>query len=1126
MKLILTPDATFVFHDAGGRRWPRIKRVLFGLGLLLFLALLLFVRFLLIRPELRLPPAVLHLRAQLQGLRQSTSTRQRSGPNSSTDVLRHTATLEKRTHRPREQGASTEGNILLAFYRNEDKRGWASLQRNVAQLTHLSPEWLFLRNEERELELKNVAEVESLAAAHDVKLVPLLTNFFQGWRGDLIEALVTGPVEEQDAFIRSAVALARKHRYAGINVDFEEVSPDYGVAFNDFLIRFAKECHRNGLQFFLCVPMGLDAQVFDLDRLAEHVDFFVAMLYDENSRYDKPGPVASQPWFERWLKHVLDFGEPRQWIIGLGSFGYDWSEADAVGHTISFGDAMALGSSAPSATVASIAPELNPTFAYEEGNIRHEVWFLDAVTVLNQARAVVRANPAGMGLWRLGVEDPSVWEAFRLARKRNLTRDDTRVLEHLDPEDHATHVGTGEIVKARLEQVSGSRALARDANGVYSERYRNFPSYVVLEHYGETNPNWVALTFDDGPDGRWTPKILDILKAKRVPATFFVVGDQAEKHPELIVRMMREGHEIGNHTYYHPNVAEISEVRVDAELNATQRLIESILGRSTVLFRPPYMADSRPQTLTDIMPILRAQKFGYVTLCENIDPEDWSRPGAHEILERVQEQRAEGSVILLHDGGGDRSQTVEALPQIIDWLRRQGPNRAQFVTASKLLGVGRDVMMPPALHSDRTTIAATSFGLWTVHFLEEMLWAFMIVASVMVLIRTSIIAVFAILQKRRTRLRLAAPSSQVNPAAWPPISVVIAALNEERVIVGTIQSVLENGYPGEMEVLVVDDGSTDGTGERIQSRYGSDPRVRLFSQPNHGKAIALGRALGYARHALVISLDADTHPAPGAIEELVRSFLNAPEVGAVSGNVKVGNRGRWLTEFQSLEYICGFNLDRRAYDWLQCITVVPGAISAYRKSAIDAVGGFTPETLAEDTDLTLKIHRGGWEVRYSEKAVGWTESPETLQTLFKQRFRWAFGTLQCLWKHRDALFNPRFGTLGWFALPSMWFFQILLVAASPLVDVLMILSLVAGNGVEVLLFFLAFIATDIVLAALALRLEGESLWRVAWVLPQRLMYRPLLCVVIWSAIRRALHGSLVGWSKFERTASVRVSEAS
>jgi cellulose synthase/poly-beta-1,6-N-acetylglucosamine synthase-like glycosyltransferase len=349
----------------------------------------------------------------------------------------------------------------------------------------------------------------------------------------------------------------------------------------------------------------------------------------------------------------------------------------------------------------------------------------------------------------------------------------------------------------------------------------------------------------------------------------------------------------------------------------------------------------------------------------------------------------------------------------------------------------------------------------------------------------------------------------------------MAAYNEGKVIGDTLRSVLDTDYKGEIEVIVVDDGSHDNTAAEVRKVAEQDGRVRLFQQENRGKARALQRALSAVRSGIIVFIDADTHFQRDTLPALIEPFAD-PKIGAVSGHAKVGNLRTFIARCQALEYTCGFNLDRRAYTRWNCITVVPGAISAIRKSAIDQAGGLSLDTLAEDTDLTLMLHKDRQRIVYVPQAIGWTEAPESVGTLARQRFRWAYGTLQCLWKHRDTVFNWNYRALGWFSLPSIWFFQIMLVAVTPMVDLFLLSSLPFGAWRAVLPFVITFLAMDVVLATLACILEHEPITRAWRILPMRLIYRPMLSYCIWKAILRAIKGAWVSWGKLERTASVPV----
>jgi cellulose synthase/poly-beta-1,6-N-acetylglucosamine synthase-like glycosyltransferase len=433
---------------------------------------------------------------------------------------------------------------------------------------------------------------------------------------------------------------------------------------------------------------------------------------------------------------------------------------------------------------------------------------------------------------------------------------------------------------------------------------------------------------------------------------------------------------------------------------------------------------------------------------------------------------------------------------------------------SALIGSSRDAVMPPVGDGQRLPRLVSSAGFRVFHATAEFLWAFMIVATALIVLRTLVVVFLA------ARFRRTAPATK--PTGFSPaVSVLIAAFNEEKVIAATLRAVLASDYPGAIEIMTVDDGSGDETGAEVEKIAETDARVRLVRQSNRGKAEALRRGLALLQHEFVVFLDADTHLQSDTLRLLVQPLCDE-RVVAVSGHAKVGNLRSFIARCQSLEYTCGFNLDRRAYDRWNCITVVPGAISALRRSAITAAGGLSLDTLAEDTDLTLSLYEGENRVVYTPDAIAWTEAPETLRTLARQRFRWAYGTLQCLWKHREKVFNWRYGALGWFSLPSVWFFQILLVASTPLVDFFLLASLPFGVWSAVLPFVIVFLAMDVILATLACILERDPI-RHAWrILPMRLIYRPLLSYVIWKAIFRAVKGAWVGWGKLERTASVPV----
>ncbi|HJX98777.1 MAG TPA: polysaccharide deacetylase family protein [Chthoniobacterales bacterium] len=1107
----------FVFSDPAGKRWPRLRLILLIFGVLAFLAAVLFVQTLFVAPKMNVPFSLRQLKGQLKALQKqnpagkapvSVSLWQKFGEarQAAKKVAGATPTPPPPA-KPRKKAPPNE--VRLAFYTNGDPYSYSSLEAHAPLITHLSPEWITVVNGLGEIQIDPDPRLPKFCANKGIKLMPQLTNLVgDTWQPEAIENLAHGPADRQERFFARVITALRDAKAAGVLIDWEQLDPAYKKDITTFIDKFCDALHNDDKELWLTVEPGQELDYIDFDELSDNVDRFVASLFDETSDVDPPGPLGSRSWFEGWLQVLIEGSDPKQWIITLGSYGYDWAIGGKKAELISFPEAMSRAYNAEVGTAEVIAPSYNPYFYFQEEDKEHAVWFLDVATFLNQLREVRGQKAGGFALYRLGTEDPAIWDALAVRRDFKIDNQTRDALEVLKGTDTITDVGDGEIVSVDENRADGRRTLAVDGEGYLTAKYTKFPEFPTLYHQGAGGEHQVALTFDDGPDPEWTPKILDILKKANAKAAFFVVGVNAEKYPALVRRIVNEGHEIGNHTYYHPNLALAWPEHVRLELNATQLLIETITGRATTLFRPPYAADTQPSQMSELMPLQVAQELSYLVVLENIDPQDWAKPGADIILQRVKQQRRDGSIILLHDAGGDRSQTVEALPRILDWLHTRGDT---IVPLSTLLGTSRDAVMPliqPAARSVTQIVSSAGFRVY--HAIEEFLWSFLIVATALVVARTLVVIWLAYRFRRLAK-------QDFNT----PVSIVMAAYNEGKVIGGTLKSLLDTDYSGEFEIIVVDDGSADETSAEVERVAEMDPRVRLLRQENRGKARALQRALNSVRHEIVVFIDADTHFQRDTLRLLIEPFADEM-IGAVSGHAKVGNLRTFIARCQSLEYTCGFNLDRRAYTRWNCITVVPGAISAIRKAAIDEAGGLSLQTLAEDTDLTLALHKDRQRIVYVPQAIAWTEAPESVRTLARQRFRWAYGTLQCLWKHRDMIFNWNYRALGWFSLPSVWFFQIILVAVTPVVDLFLLASLPFGAWRAVLPFVITFLSMDVILATLACILEKDPI-RHAWrILPMRLIYRPMLSYCIWKAILRAIKGAWVSWGKLERTASVPV----
>jgi cellulose synthase/poly-beta-1,6-N-acetylglucosamine synthase-like glycosyltransferase/peptidoglycan/xylan/chitin deacetylase (PgdA/CDA1 family) len=828
---------------------------------------------------------------------------------------------------------------------------------------------------------------------------------------------------------------------------------------------------------------------------------------------------------------VLRGLDPNKIIFALGSYGYDWTEGKKQAEAVTFHEAMQSAHDS-GVKVVFDRTALNPGFSYaDDQNVAHHVWFLDAATLFNQIKVSDAWKPRGYALWRLGAEDPGIWTLL----DKPYGAVSTAGLPTMPASHDIDFNGFGEVMNVSAQPTPGQRTVVQDKpTGLISdETYEVYPTAWVVQRLGQ-HPGKVALTFDDGPDPRWTPHILDILKRYNAPATFFVIGRNMEDFPEIVEREVAEGHIVGGHTFTHPNIADETPSAVPLEFNLTQRLFQTITGRTQRFFRPPYLGDASPSTATELQPLLIAQKLGYVTVGLRIDPDDWNRPDADLIvartLKRLEDTNPEtgGQVVLLHDSGGNRERTIQALPKLIEALRAKG---YQLVTVADLIG------MPPTQAMPKSSAPPMQLALDRAVFSSvrgfNKFVAFLFLSAIGIgLLRLLFLASLALYHRARIERR--APD-ELSPENGPFVSVLIPCFNEEAVIVSSVRQILESNWT-QMEILVIDDGSKDNTAAEVEKHFAGHPLVRLLRLKNGGKAMALNQGLTLAKGDIIVALDADTLFGRSTIGRLARWFTD-PKVGAVAGNALVGNQVNTVTRWQALEYVSAQNLERRALAALGTVTVVPGAVGAWRKKTLEELGGFPHDTLAEDQDLTLAAQARGWRVEFDPEAVAFTEAPETVAGLLKQRFRWSFGTLQCVWKHRENLFNRKNPALGFIALPQIWLFQIFLTTAAPLVDLAVIFSLIGAvfdrlaHPVEwnsegltrAMLYWAAFVLVDLAAAVIGMAMERRAPWgSLAWLPAQRFGYRQLMYYVVVKAVFSAIHGRKVEWGSLERTASAVV----
>lgn len=1160
-----------IFFDPHRKRWKRLRRVLDAVAVLTTLILVGFIINVFHNqrlPELLLPSGRHNLRALNDRNALAKSRFQRPA--------------RRKTHRkPSEIPFNTGEGLRAAYYVEDDPASYSSLKAHVHQIDLLFPQWLHvdapngrlmaLTSDNREYpivdgnvthdpdQLDKVKRV--IEDTHeDTEVFPQLNNYnplTQNWDthvGDMLSD------SGKSAALQSQIVqfLTAYPFYRGLAIDLESLPDSAQSDYVNFIRQLYAQMHPRDLRLYVNVAASTPSP--ELRQIAANSDGVVLMNYDEHEVESDPGPIASQDWFVANLRRFLKVVPKQKLICALGNYGYDWSmsippkpkrghraqkpqvvDTETVDHVA---DAWQLAADAD-ADVDLDSDSLNPHFEFidEDDNVRHVVWYLDGVTVLNEMRAARELGLETFALWRLGTEDSSMWNVW----DKPMSPASLNALNQLQPGHDVDAQGAGDILRVTGLPSSGKRTVQADPDEpdarkklIVDEHMVEYPHTYTVQYYGY-HPHDVAISFDDGPDPHWTPRILDILKAKHAHATFMMIGEEALQNIGLMRRVVDEGNEIGNHTYTHPDISAISNRQLNLEVKLTERLFESKLGVQPLYFRPPYDIDEEPDTDDQAEPVVRIQNLGYIIVGNKIDTDDWDErvhKSPQEIADSVLNQlnimktkpQFRGSVILMHDGGGNRAATLAALPVLIDTLRAHG---YEIVSVSQLMGKTTAEVMPRLSFWARVRTIPDSIAFSTL----AIVWGFIVfvffVGDVLMSARLILVGLFAIID------RLRRPHRQASPGFQPRIAVLIPAYNEEKVIVRTIRSVLHSDYPN-LHVIVMDDGSTDETFEVARRAYASEiaaGRVQVLTKPNGGKAAALNFALERTEEEFYVGIDADTVIAADAISKLIPHFEDAT-VGAVAGNAKVGNRVNLWTRWQALEYITSQNFERRALDLFHVVTVVPGAIGAWRTAPVKLAGGYPLNTVAEDADLTMNLLEQRYKVVYEDRALAFTEAPIDGRALMRQRFRWSFGTLQAVWKHRAAFIRNK--AMGLFALPNILIFQMLLPLVSPFIDLIFVFGIAhyfvdrhfhpaaasMASLQKLLAYFGAFLLIDFVTSLIAFSLERRhpankgDRWLLFHIWLQRFAYRQVFSIVLFKTLLRAIDGKPFNWDKLERTAKM------
>jgi cellulose synthase/poly-beta-1,6-N-acetylglucosamine synthase-like glycosyltransferase/peptidoglycan/xylan/chitin deacetylase (PgdA/CDA1 family)/spore germination protein YaaH len=1164
-----------IFFDPQRKRWKRLRRILDATAVTFTLVLALFI-FNVLRfqqlPELLLPTPKHNYKALpdrpplLRGAKGPRPARRKTG------------------RKPSEIPFNTGEGLRAAYYVPYDEASYSSLKEHIHQIDLLFPEWLHIdapqgtllainNDSHREYPVIDGANVHDpddankvkrviQAAKEDTEIFPHLNNFnpnTQSW-----DPAISGVFDDagKRAALREQIVrfFTAYPAYRGLSLDIENLPDAASPGYMTFVHELYADLHPRNLRLY--VNAAVSTTDDDLKQTAANSDGVVLMNYDEHQVESQPGPIASQDWFVNNLTRVLKIVPKEKLVCAIGNYGYDWTmsipgpprkgragkrpEVPTVLNTEDLPVSEVLQRAFDADADLDLDYDtLNPHFEYidEDLNQRHVVWYLDGVTVLNELRAARGLGLQTFALWRLGEEDSSLWDVW----DKPTSPDSLQSLGSVQPGHDVDNEGYGDIIRVTGLPQPGKRTVTVDTDEpdprkklIIDEHMDVYPRTYTIQQYGY-HANEVALSFDDGPDPKWTPKILDVLRNKGVKGAFLMIGDEAAQNVGIMKRVVREGHEIGNHTYTHPDISEISNRQLDLEIKLTERLFASKLGIQPLYFRPPYDIDEEPDTDDQAAPVERIQQDGYTIIGSKLDTNDWNEhphKSPAEITQSILDQleimkvkpQFRGSIILLHDGGGDRSATVAALPMLIDTLRAHGYS---IVPVSTLMGKTTAQVMPKITFRQYLRALPDSIAFSSLALVGKFIVLVFFLGDILMSARLILVGILAIID------RLRRPHRAASPGVNPRVAVLIPAYNEEKVITRTIRSVLNSDYAN-LHVIVIDDGSSDSTFEVARQAYAAEiaaGRVQVLTKPNGGKAAALNYALDRLVEEVYVGIDADTVIAPDAISKLIPHFED-PLVGAVAGNAKVGNRVNLWTRWQALEYITSQNFERRALDLFNVVTVVPGAIGAWRTGPVKAAGGYPINTVAEDADLTMALLELGLKVVYEDRALAFTEAPIDAKGLMRQRFRWSFGTLQAIWKHRSAFVRNK--AMGLFALPNILIFQMLLPLVSPFIDLLFLSGIVnyfmnryfhpeaasAANFEKLLVYFVGFLLIDFATSSVAFSLErrhpankGDG-WLLFHIWLQRFAYRQVFSIVLFKTLKRAIDGKPFAWDKLERTAKM------
>lgn len=981
-----------------------------------------------------------------------------------------------------------------------------SLEANADVIDIAYPDWFTIKEAVCVPDTSINQEISNTLRDSKIAIVPRLTNsdgkqvFYENF-----QTLIASP-SLKTCLISNLSDTLKANDAQGLILDINDLNANDSDNYLRFVSELAVKLHSENLWLEVVIPAG--NRSYNIDVINDYADLIVVGLTGEHYTSSKSGPIASQDWFEQSFQYFYEKIAPHKLMIGVGSYGYDWNldETDSIAESLTYGQAISIARQTKALPVLETT-SLNMLYEYRDTNNNlHAVWFLDGTSLWNEWHHIKQTDVAGLALWRLGSEDETIWSFVG-----NISADNNPI-KNPPPLDSIAVTGKPEIYYLANTPRNGSILLTSNADDyITNARYTNLPSGYELEPVGKAvNENRLVMIIDGGPDPVWTPQILDILDQNQITATFFVTTPNIEKYPELLKTIAERGHLIGNRGGEYVDPETVSRETLIENINNTQKIIQRELLVNTRLYLRQYHSFSLPVNATDATHIKDISEMGFFIVRANIDAKDWQPDiSSEEIVSGVREDinsAGKGIHLLAFQGGGsDRTETIAAMTQIIPEAKAAGYT---FTELNSAIGLSRNDIMPTLERNE----AIFARAIRTVTDMTNMFWPIIValfaITTTFSLIRILFMYIFASRTVKRIR-------KHSNPQSrW--VSILVPAYNEEQTIGKTLNA-LQNSEHKRFEALVINDGSTDRTAEIVQKYVESDNRIKLINKDNGGKATALNLGMKMAKYKIVVTIDGDTILQSQTIDELIKPFSDK-KVDAVCGNVEVGNVCNTLTAFQALEYITAQNFDHNALEEVNAINVVPGATGAWKRDRVLEIGGYEDDTLTEDADMTIRLLAAGGKIVYAHNARSYTEAPQTLSALAKQRFRWSFGTFQCLGKHYKLFFH---GRVGWISLPNIFIFQIIFPLLAPIGDIVFLILLLNGSFGIIFWSYLFFTGMELVSSMYAFIIDKKPKWLLLMVFIQRFYYRQFLYITIMRAIYATLRGNHQSWNKLERLGTVQ-----